>query len=367
MRYSCKLRKILLTFIALQAISLSVAGNSFFNRMGGAMHRGYVMAHDSQMTNLSRDPFPFFHFTITGQTQGHRQWHHTYNFPSLGFDFMFGDLGYPEVLGRSFAFFPHIRLNLFQSGIFNLRLQHGLGLAYLTRTFDSNNNEENIAIGTAINLAFNMSLEAEWQLADSWQLVTGMSLTHYSNGKIETPNKGLNIPSLKIGMMYAFRDAPVLMGTPVYTRSDRKRELLVIGSAGFTSAYPPGLDKSARYSLTSTYSFPIRQKHRLGLGYDFFYSHPEKRVPEEDHTVVDHSPFVNHGVHLAFQQDFARMAFVIHSGFYLWDHGKHRDYIYYHRAGFRYNVSRDFLINLTLKTHLFRAEFIEWGLGYIIR
>ncbi len=367
MRYSCKLRKILLTFIILKGLSLSVIGNNFFNRFGGAVHRGYVMAHDSEMTNLSRDPFPFFHFTLTGQTQGHRQWHHTYNFPSLGFDFIFGDLGYPEVLGRSFAFLPHIRLNLFQSEIVNLRLQHGLGLAYLTRTYDSNSNEENIAIGTAMNLALNMSFEAEWQLAGSLHLVTGFSLSHYSNGKVETPNKGLNIPSVKLGMFYSFQDPPTFMESPVHMSPDRVRELVVIGSAGFTSSYPPGLEKSARYAITSTYHFPIREKHRLGIGYDFFYSYPEKRMPTENHDLSNDSPFVNHGIHLSFQQDFSRMAFIIHSGFYLWDPDDYRRYVYYHRAGFRYNLIGNLLLNLTLKTHLFRAEFIEWGVGYRIQ
>ena len=351
----------------LQSSILLKADNGFFNRIGGAVHRGYVMAHDSHMNHLSRDPFPFFHLTLTGQTNGNREWHHTYNFPSLGFDFVFGGLGYPEVLGRSFAFFPHIRLNLFQSDFFNLRLQHGFGLAYLTRVYDSETNDQNIAIGTSINLAPNMSLEAEWQLADAWQLITGLSLTHYSNGKIETPNKGLNIPSVKVGMMYAFKESPRLMETPVSTRPARVRELLIMGSAGFTSSYPPGLEKSARYSLTSTYHFPIRQKHRLGLGYDFFYSYPEKIVPSEGNTTHDNSPFINHGVHLAFQQDFSRFAFILHSGFYLWDPNDYRRYNYYHRAGFRYNVTGNFLLNISLKTHLFQAEFIEWGIGYTIR
>jgi hypothetical protein len=38
----------------------------------------------------------------------------------------------------------------------------------------------------------------------------------------------------------------------------------------------------------------------------------------------------------------------------------------YNRIGFRHQWSDKWLISLSLKSHLFRADFIEWGMGYRI-
>ena len=40
--------------------------------------------------------------------------------------------------------------------------------------------------------------------------------------------------------------------------------------------------------------------------------------------------------------------------------------LFYQRVGIKYNVAPSWHIFTTLKTHFFRADFIEWGIGYTI-
>lgn len=353
------MRSLVVFMLLVASISNSQAsgGNRFFGEASVKIHGGYVLPHDKQMHHLSVDNFLLYQVSLSGQTRGNKAWHHLYNHPYLGFDLLFGGLGYDEVLGRALAFFPHIRTGLLHTSSLSLELKHGLGLAYLTRSYHPVNNEENIAIGSAMNIAVHSSLNLNWQFTPEWRLLAGLSLTHFSNGKIETPNKGLNIPSAHLGIAHHFSKPELLPQSPASEKP--QIEWLAIAAGGFTASYPPGSGRSARYSFTTTWNYAVSKKHKLGLGYDFFFSYPEKGEGNGN-------PFINHGLHFSFQQDYSRMAVVLHNGVYLWDPAGERQYFYYHRAGLRYRAGERLIVNLSLKTHLFQAEFIEWGVGYIL-
>lgn len=331
-------------------------------RLDVAFHGGFIMAHDSQMQHLTRGHFVLNQLSVSRQTSGSHSWHNLYGHPYLGFSFLHGDLGYPEVLGRAFAFFPHIRLPMYRADSWGVYLQHGLGMGYLTRYFKRLDNYKNMAIGSPWNIALNISLEFQWSFYSAWQLNSGFSLTHFSNGRTQTPNKGINIPGFKMGVSRR-------LGEPRNTENavpePLSSGLLVTAAAGSSAGYPPGSGAYARYSFNATYHMPVSKKHRLGLGYDFFAS--ENRIkPESNLSQKEAQHIINHGLHFSFQQQFGQVAFIIHNGLYLWDPEDFREYFFYQRAGFRYHAGNNILLNLTLKTHLFKAEFIEWGVGYKI-
>jgi hypothetical protein len=49
--------------------------------------------------------------------------------------------------------------------------------------------------------------------------------------------------------------------------------------------------------------------------------------------------------------------------FYAYDIDKEDGWNYF-RLGVKYHITKDFLVNLSFKTHLQKVEFLELGLGY---
>ncbi len=343
------------------------AGDFSFNRVEASIHYGFVAPHDDELLHFFKGYFPFYNISVSGITWGTRNWHHIYGYPNIGFDFLYADLAYPEVLGQAYALMPHIKFSLINSQNFRLNLRNGLGLGYLTKKFDRLDNYKNSAISTHLNLAVNIILENEFIIRDKYHITAGIGVTHFSNGRVQIPNKGINIPSLKLGI--SFGETDIIPGRGEEKNVfDEKRStgLVIVASGGLSAVYPAGSPKCPRVSLSSMLNQPISQKFNIGIGYDIFYYYNNKHLlshlDEEDY-IPRH---FNHGASIGFQMDFSRTAFLIHKGIYFYDKHDQQKSIFYHRAGFRHLIYENFILNLTLKTHFLRAQFIEMGVGYKI-
>jgi hypothetical protein len=72
---------------------------------------------------------------------------------------------------------------------------------------------------------------------------------------------------------------------------------------------------------------------------------------------------VRPGIHGAYQLRIATIGLLFNLGFYPYTRYKN-DGNFYHRIGLRYYHER-FFACVNLKTHYARADFFEWGLGWV--
>jgi hypothetical protein len=337
------------------------AGEPFFHRIDISLHGGFLLPHDKSMQHLSKGHFLMQQIILSGQTRGVRPWHSIYNYPELGVGFLFSNLAYPEVLGFAYSVLPMIGFELFNSNNFYLFSRYGVGLAWLSKTYNKENNFTNIGIGQNLNIAIHASLEMRFKIMPQWFLFSGLSLTHFSNGRVKVPNKGLNIPSARLGINYNLQPERQKFATTYKNGPQRKPELVMVAAGGISSHYPPGSKPLGRFSFNTTGNIPLNKKNRIGIGYDLFLA---EALIREDWEIVKEGYFIMQGVSIGFQQDYSRVAFILHKGIYFQDQNNLKDKIFYHRTGFRINPYGDIILNITLKSHYFRAETIEWGLGY---
>lgn len=340
------------------------AGGFRFTRAETAAYMAWVWPHAPHMDVLNRGLFPMIHMGFSGFPMGTKAWHHAYGFPELGITILYADLGYPEVLGHAWGAFPHISIPLFTKGTLSLNLRYGLGLAWLTQYYSEPDNERNIAISNPLNILMNTGLELHCPLSDQLTLRGGFAMTHFSNGKTRTPNKGLNVPALKIALSYAFSDVPPRQAAQ--DGNPETRSLRFYGALGYTRLYPAGGPAYAEFALSTTYTRQLSQKVALGLGADLFWGFSDREVLRRlDQQPLSLAGLLKPGLHFAFEQWFGQTAFVLQQGLYLYA-ANNNDGKGYNRIGFRHQWSDKWLISLSLKSHLFRADFIEWGMGYRI-
>lgn len=347
----------------------------------GSLHYGYVWAHAGAVRHLSRTYFPMYQLALSRQVSGAREWHHLYDHPELGMSLMVGALGYPEVLGTSYSLFPHMRRRLHETTHVQLNIRYGLGAAYLTKPFHRTENYRNTAVGSALNIAFHSRLEVGFKHSGGGRLLMGLGLTHFSNGSVRKPNKGLNIPAFC--MAYSFPPGhgmevplPSTAGeaekpdAESSTHGQKNRIHAVISLAGgFSGIYSSDDVLYPAASLAATTSLSVSKKSRIGLGGDLFVNMAdpatkalEEPGPAEGNRVAEDNR-IKGGAHLSYEQVFGNLDFVFQTGVYLVNPHKVGGPIY-NRIGFRYTLPGNMVMHICLKSHKFTASFIEIGAGY---
>ena len=100
----------------------------------------------------------------------------------------------------------------------SLNYEWNFGLSAGWKPHDYETNYYNTIIGAKINAYINTNFYLNWVLSRKLDLMTGITLTHFSNGNTRFPNAGLNSVGLKAGLVYNFnRKNPLLRETSFLT------------------------------------------------------------------------------------------------------------------------------------------------------
>lgn len=62
----------------------------------------------------------------------------------------------------------------------------------------------NLITGSKVNAYINLGLSLRWKLHNSFSLIAGVDLTHFSNGNTSFPNPGINMLGVRLGMVRTF-------------------------------------------------------------------------------------------------------------------------------------------------------------------
>ncbi len=333
------------------------------------LHYGFVISHHINMVHLTTGHFPAFEINFGKQTHGEKTWHELYKYPVMGICYWTADLANPDVLGNAHALYPYLNFHLYQSDIFSLNYRFGTGLGYLTKKFDRLNNYKNIAIGSHLNVTINMFYEFKWKLMKIFFVSGGIGITHFSNGSFKMPNPGINIPTVNLGLAYIFPTEikKIIPYDSVLCKDKRKIEIQSFLSGGIKEIYPTNGDTYGAFSLSTGFIKPLSLKRKISAGLDLFLEYSNIRTLKRNEIEVKHSyEIIRPGIYIGHQFEFSRLSFVTQVGFYLYAKDK-SDGPVYSRLALRYKCNKKILINLALKTHFAKADFVEWGIGYIIK
>ncbi|HEX8516954.1 MAG TPA: acyloxyacyl hydrolase [Bacteroidia bacterium] len=330
-------------------------------------HAGYIISHRNNMAHLIKGHVFGGELNYVFRTTGNQSWQKYYKYPELGFCAMHMDLANPEQLGSMEALYPYtnIRLNkLKRSWKLNLRL--GVGLAFVTRPFHRRSNYKNNAIGSHLNGFVNLRLGYAFMLSKSWRLDAGVGLTHASNGAIATPNLGLNIATVSLGLGYAFGNKDLVFKKDSMEKFRNGWVPAFIGVIGIREMEQPDGPKYLAFGLMANVYRTLGRKNRLGLGAELGYNNATREIYENDSIYnTSFKDIGTVGTKLCYEFVYNRISLPVEFGYYL--HKKQPAFgSMFHRIGIRYMMTKHVMANITLLTHWARADYFEWGIGYVL-
>jgi hypothetical protein len=353
-------------------------------------------------------------------------WPAFYHYPDIGLAATALNLDNDSIFGNLMAVYPYLRFHLVNLKWVQLNLKTGAGVSYLTKTFqdaryfDSNGTlvlgRSNAAIGSHLNVYFAMGGELAIPLGNTIELSGSLTWNHASNGSFYQPNSGLNILNGGLGFRYypsahrkAVEHSALLMlkrspaDLPVPEADDEQYKTGVewIISGGARQLYYRDNKMFPTGALTLQVNRPVSRRLRLGIGIDGFYDGVFAGVNSSTDATLNTSRYkrtyltndrlINRfrgGMSLQPELMFGKLTAGFHVGVYLLNPLKNLEpyadamsgtlnkgiiYPYdiekedgwlYTRASLKYSMTPHLLLHLGLKTHLQKAEFIEWGIGY---
>jgi hypothetical protein len=328
---------------------------------------GFIIPHHSSLVYLIEDHAKAWDVNVSYFTKGDKLWQQYYRIPELGLGFYHANLGNPEYLGKANALYGFIRIPIVYKNVFHFNYSLGGGIAFLNNPFNVETNIYDIAIGSKANAFIDLGLSLEIKIVKSLLFTTGLQFTHYSNGAWKVPNLGLNIPAASAGLKYYpgnYQQPDKKNYKELKAAFARKYEFWLSYSGGIRENPPP----NGRKFYVSAFCFNAEKqftpRRKFGTGLDIFYDSSIRARLRNDSTALNESYNFRSGIHISHDVIFNKVSFTMQAGAYFYTKETKGDGYIYSRFGFRVKITKHLATILTLKTHFFKADVIEWGLGY---
>ncbi len=329
---------------------------------------------------IEKTPFYAAEFRLGMKGYGSKQWHQLYRYPTYGIGLHKTWFTPREnVLGNPMSVFVFFNPSLLGKEKITLGIDLSTGLAFHFNEYDPVENPEQIAIGSDINMHFQLEIETSFRILESLDGAAGIGFTHFSNGRIRTPQRGVNLPHAFGLLRYHLPVRNTINGIPDDWPARRPENIIhqipkfkgrweyyTVLSAGMATPEELWDDRSIKYFVGSM-SFDVARHYyyigKAGIGLDIF--HDRSMQEPYRHTLInpDFADLTFLGFHLSHELMVNRVTLVTQVGVTLTERdtkGK-----WYGRFGMRIDITEHFFFRSTLKIpNGFKADYIEWGLGY---
>ncbi|MCY1723018.1 acyloxyacyl hydrolase [Prolixibacteraceae bacterium Z1-6] len=375
------------------------ANYGWFNYVQVTGYKGQHMV-SGEYADFFTDGFWGTGIRIGTQSTGRKDWQRIHNYPQYGVGVSFFNLGgtdVEELIGKPTALYFFYGAPIKRWAKYRLNGDVELGLSTDFNKYDADNNSEQIFIGATTNLHSNFGLQLYRPVSERMDMGLGLSFFHFSNGKMFSPNKGINLLALNLSASYHYNPVkrftksvnrdylPALRPTFVdkaLPEFQPYHEVSFMGSVGTVQPGPGRwrhedgiLDTTTavgpRYFVNTysvDYAYCLSHHVKFAGGLDLFYDGSTENnyddiLPQD--TKLRHRTF--YGVHVGFHYLVERMSFIFNYGRYVYKPFSERGK-WYMRVGGRIGVSENVDIQITLKTRDGGvADFIEWGAVYKLK
>jgi hypothetical protein len=329
------------------------------------LHYGMVIPFYDAIKYLVQDNASGFELLIAFPTYGKDYWEKLYRFPRAGAGYSCWDLGNRQVFGTAHALYGFFNASVFKfRDRFSLNYQISFGASYLTKPFDIDENYLNRAIGSHGNVYFRIGLDSRYIISPRIEFMVESGFSHFSSGKFKSPNYGLNALTGSLGVNYLFGNAKRGKLDPEIPPPGKKLHQSVIYSAGikvFDNIY------GTRYfisSLSYDLDWSWTHKRKLGIGADLFYDASiAEALGVDGVNNQNEANFIRFGIHGSYALQYRKLFMKMQLGHYLYS--KYTDLtLVYSRLALQYLITSHIMLNVSLKSHMAKADFIEWGVGY---
>lgn len=322
--------------------------------------------HSSKIGHLITDHPTGFETYFNKETKGKKYWQQVYNYPDVGVSLVYFNYHNP-VIGESVAVIPYWRFYLSnRNSLFSLKLLLGGGLVYNTNPYHKENNFKNNVLSSKVSYSMRLGLITNIKLNSKVSIVPSLILTHFSNGALKMPNKGINIPAFYLGIEYNFKESSISnIQVAEKPEIDKSIHVNTVFSSGFTETSPSGTGRHPFFNFSIYSDKRLNYKSAINSGFDLFINQAKKQDIQNDPDLDSQKTpdYKRMGWTIGHELFLGRMTILTQWGTYIYNPYP-SDGSFYQRLGLKYYILNELLfVGVNLKTHFATAEMAEWSLG----
>lgn len=352
--------------VFLFSIAVFAQENKDSNAFEVSFLRGNVLPHTTDLYHLQGHADGVL-LNFIKKTHGAEEWHSAFNFPDYG---VF--LGYQnynnEFLGKMYS--AGVLYNFYFLNR-NLELKLSQGIGYATNPYDKVYNSKNKAFGSTLSANTNIGLFYKKEnIVDKVGLQAGFLFTHFSNGRMKSPNSGINTFLLNVGLNYDFSKTTTRKIDSIAIKKNYEEPIKYnfVLRSGFNESPIIGSGQHPFYHIGFFADKRFNRKSALQLGTELFLTNSFKdfiKYKSNAYPELNINPNTDYkrvGVFVGYELFINKISLEAQVGYYVYRPFVN-DIALYDRVGFKYHISPKFNASFSVKTHMFLAEALEFGVG----
>lgn len=330
---------------------------------------GKLIEHDKKLKPaIQGNPYGFlisWNYKNTNSTE----FNTTYNYPERGYSFLYENFN-STVLGEVYGGYRHYTYNLIPNKDDKLKLTTAFGIGYATKKYDENTNNQNQAIGSNLLASAYLKLQYfKFLNKNRLNINSSLSLIHFSNIGFKNPNLGINTVALNVGVKYNIDNQDLVIEENKILKNtiDSKIAYNIVLRGGFNESLIIDSGLFPFYTISFYASKELNNYSTITGGVDFFDSkflkNHIKYINENEGGNYNENDYYRAGIFIGHELTQYKFAFVSQIGYTFYSQYSYVSDIY-ERFGLKYKLSEHLFSEITMKVNLFRAESLEFGLGY---
>jgi len=332
--------------------------------LGVGFDYGFLIKHSKSIQKL-KDSYPFaIKLDWSKLLLTKKAWNFCNCFPRTGASISYWNWDNPSVLGSGFVILSYVEPYFYTQGNTNLFFNIGIGGAIQTRPYDEKTNPTNLSYSTTINFPIVLGIGLNYKFYNVYNLSLAAKYNHISNGGFQTPNKGLNFPTVSIGINRSLKaiNFPNPLKSEERNLAENKTRLSIVHFSGWSNASVGDKDKHYVTGIKANYSRWLKGKFAMSFGSEWILDFSRKKQIEINNRNED---FQTAAVLIGYEFWLGKVTFSQQLGVYYFNEFRQMGDVY-QRYGLTYTFSRNMFAGFNLKTHGHVADFFDLRIGYIL-
>ena len=342
---------------------------------------GSYVYSGSSMKDAFKNSFTSLEMRLGWQTNKEDGWQSRYLYPTYGVGWYIGFLNGSDFFGTPTALYGFIDFPVSRQKRNNFNLGLSLGLTYRLNPYVPSANARIDSAGSKLAVYFNLNFNWVYKLNREIDLLYGIDLTHYSNGRTVIPNYGIHLYGLNLGVRYHYNRAQKHADTDkvypqniIAARPERhnynkilktKEHVLELYQAFGTCQNKTDTGSSGRFFSSSTvldYAYRYSELGRINAGFDYFIDGSTVAYLKPNENTIGNKSYF--GIHAGYDFSFWHLMVRLQVGTYFKQGTVNKGY-FYMRPSVRWEFpNRLFFAQVGLKTlNGAVADWIEYGMG----
>ncbi|MBX2841451.1 MAG: acyloxyacyl hydrolase [Flammeovirgaceae bacterium] len=331
--------------------------------VGTGGHVGFIIPHDQSLKEVSKSNPWGFNLEAGLILTRESAWENCNCFSKMGLAFYYFNYRNPEELGSSYNLMLFGEPYLGFKSRFFMTLRGGMGITYLDKVYDENSNPNNLFYSAPLSFILLANVGFNYKIAPSFTAKVGVNYNHISNGGARQPNKGMNFPTISLGVEkiindFQFPDYPSKFGL----RSKPWQHYLFLGGSRRTIEKDSLYAESAHLNigLEGGVMRAITNVNAISGGFEFYYNGAQGEQSERNNGSF--KPFL-FSIMLGHALVFGRFSFTQQIGYYAYKPYDFNDKSFFQRYAVYYQLRNWFSLGFSLKAHGHVADFMDVRVG----